>query len=311
MYWFVGIVIGLVLLLQLPLLVDLLRVILPGRSITRLTNRITSLLLVYFMNIIFAVVLGYFLLIFLPLTVGDLYSIKGACHIAFALWLWLNCVVNYYYAVFLHPGETPAPQPHSANVKSGGDNESPVPRSGMEWQPKISHFCRNCRVHVSYMDHHCPFTNNCVGERNYSHFVVGLTYGTVGLAYAVAMSFPAFRDCVLSPMWTYLRFGRRSSNEFCSNLSVHSMIFFAAFAGLLSISFMALVQWALVLTDVPTCEVMKQYGRGAPVLRFMWQRLVGKKFLEPSSRLNVLLLKQRPNLFWFLLPVRNNKPKSE
>lgn len=314
MYWFVGIVIGLVLLLQLPLLVDLLRVILPGRSITRLTNKLTSLLLMYFMTVIFIVVLGYFLLIFLPLTIGDLYSIKGACHIAFALWLWSNVIGHYYYAVFLRPGEATL-QAHGSsktetNTKSDG-NEPVAPRSALEWQPKTSHYCRQCKVQVSYMDHHCPFTNNCVGERNHSHFVLGLTYGTVGLTYAVVLSFPAFRECVLSAVWTYLRFGRRSSSsEFCTSLSVHSMIFFAAFAGLLSVFFMSVVHWLLLLADVPTGEVMRQYGR-VPVFKFMWQRMVGKKFLEPNSRLRVLLLNQRPNPLWFLLPLRNYKPKSE
>ena len=299
----------LVLVLQLPLLVDLLRVICPGRSITRLTSKLTSILLVYFMNMVFLIVLGYFLLIFLPLAVGDLYSIKGVCHIVFALWLWLNVVVNYHYAVFVHPGEAAAPAA-TGTRSSETVTEPPAPRNGLEWQPKVSHYCRNCKVQVSYMDHHCPFTNNCVGEKNYSYFLLGLTYGTVGLAYAAIMSYPAFRECILSVSWTFYRYGKRSTSDFCSDLSVHSMIFIAVFAGLLSAYFMFVVQWALILSDVPTCEALKHMGR-MPVLRFMWQRLVGKKFLEPNSRLNTLLLKQRPHPLWLLLPVRNYKPKSE
>ena len=334
MYWFVAIVIVLVFVLQLPLLVDLLRVILPGRSITRLTSKLTSLLLVYFMNLVFIIVLGYFLFVFLPLTVGDIYSTKGVCHIVFALWLWLNVVVNHHYAVFVHPGEAKQGEGPAATtatkVKPNGTKtgtaattetkakpngtrtgtEPPAPRNGLEWQPKVSHYCSVCKVQVSYMDHHCPFTNNCVGERNYSYFILGLTYGTVGLAYAAIMSYPPFRECVVSMAWAYLRFGRRGPSDFCARLSVHSMIFVAVFAGLLSASFMLVVQWFLLLSDVPTCEVLKHFNR-LPVFRLMWHRLSGKKFLEPNSRLNTLLLKQRPNPLWLLLPVRNIKPKVE
>lgn len=37
------------------------------------------------------------------------------------------------------------------------------------------------------MDHHCPFTGNCIGARNHGHFLLMYIFACVGLVYALTM----------------------------------------------------------------------------------------------------------------------------
>ncbi|CAZ83409.1 unnamed protein product [Tuber melanosporum] len=44
------------------------------------------------------------------------------------------------------------------------------------YKPPRCHHCKTCGVCVVRMDHHCPWTNNCVGWRNFPHFLKFLGY---------------------------------------------------------------------------------------------------------------------------------------
>lgn len=51
-------------------------------------------------------------------------------------------------------------------------------------KPERAHHCKQCGVCVLSMDHHCPWTNNCVGHNNLPHFLRFLSWVVVETSYA-------------------------------------------------------------------------------------------------------------------------------
>lgn len=390
-YVFVYVTIFLVALVQIPIAVDLLRFLLPQWRVARLASKAVHSILFVVMGTIFCIGLGYHLFVYLPLLANNdpLRSVAGILHTCFALWIWINMVGNYYFAVFLHPGRTTVSRDRGTNTnhaqpqssmtegaavpqqqsQAGGprmgtqeprivitsdDNVSsvrsrqgqpgglgartshietdpvelhhpqvqnghnhpmaatpyivlpPRPKTGLEWQPKRTQYCKICESAVPYLDHHCPFTGNCTGMRNYSNFYVGLWYGVVGLAYASAITLPYFFDCDLKNIFWYFGLIRdRQRSQVCLELGAHTHIFLPVFAGFVVSFNMLFLQTVFLLADVSTYNVLKNWQR-FPMLRFMRERISSRKYRDPDSRWNVLIASQRPSLLWYLIPASNN-----
>ena len=351
MLWLIYALIFLAGLVQTPFLVDLLRLVFPEWKIKRLTNRATNILIIILMTTFFFLGLGnqiYFFTRLLPEV--PLRSMKLVCHSILAYWLWINMVVNYYLAVFVHPGgeivtlnqqlvnesREKRDENKVVDLKSEGDpdrklkgesnvstlsdesgkraghgNETQVPleqtpQHGMEWNTKQSHYCKMCQTMVLYKDHHCPFTGNCVGVRNYTYFFLGLVYGTAGLGYGIMVTLFYFGECIFPNAWWYLGLAAGDGNRSyaCSEIEPHSGFIFPALGGFAVATILLVFQVFLLFADLSTHDILKNY-REFTVLRFGWHRIRGGKFREPNSRLNVLLLRQRKSVLWFLLPVRN------
>ena len=325
--WFVYALIFLVALVQTPVLVDLLRFLFPKWKVTRLTNRATSILLMLTMSSIAFITLGYYFT-FLHLVVEDpWHCAKGICHIVFASWVFFNMAVNYVMAVFVDPGivatgdalrdsDVKSKTDDGSHAESNGDRVSageekseatPLPQSGMEWKPKNSSYCKVCRNEVLYLDHHCPFTGNCVGIRNYSYFFLCMVYGTIGLGYGLTLTLPFFIQCKLSrTLWYFgLGEGDQSESEVCHYLEHHLFLAGPLSGGLAVTTSLLLIQVFLLLSDLTTYGVLKNFKK-LPVMRFAWERIRNGKFKNADSRLWLLLLRQRPSFLWFLVPVRNS-----
>lgn len=358
-YWFVYVTIFLVALIQVPVAIDLLRFVFPKWKLARFASRSIHFILFSVVGSIFCIGLSYHLFVYLPLLAGEkpLQSLKGLVHIAVAVWIWINVVGNYYYAVSLHPGQDRDYKPlsrapklcymsdegvitevkmeqqstvvqHRASTKGtvSDDVENQnakdqqyfycqaaligtggLPKNGAEWKPSRTHYCKICECAIPYLDHHCPFTGNCAGLRNYSNFFLFLMYGTLGLFYAVVITLPYFFECNMKHILWYFGFvSSKVSYPICETLGPHSHIFLPVFAGFCLSGNMFMLHVFFLAANLSTYNVLSNWSK-FPILRFILQRIIARKYLDKNSTWNVLIRNQRKTLLSYLLPTRNSQ----
>jgi hypothetical protein len=188
-----------------------------------------------------------------------------------------------------------------------GTGGSPGPRNGVEWKPNRTHYCKICESAVPYLDHHCPFTGNCAGLRNYANFFLGLLYGTLGLLYAVLITLPYFFECNFKNILWYFRLvSSRERQPVCDDLGPHTHIFLPVFAGLCLAGNMFLLQVFFLAADLSTYNIISNRSK-FPMLRFMVQRIKARKYREKNSRWNVLFRNQKKTLWSILVPTNSTQ----
>ncbi|PKS12727.1 hypothetical protein jhhlp_000935 [Lomentospora prolificans] len=131
---------------------------------------------------------------------------------------------TYYKACTVSPGQYdpavagpgPRPTPNDARGQdSSSDDEStaaptsPVPGGpGTRWctkcnavKPPRAHHCRHCRRCIPKMDHHCPWTANCVSLTSFPHFLRFLIWTNLSLWYLSYLLFLRFAALWDSRKW--------------------------------------------------------------------------------------------------------------
>lgn len=342
MFWYIY---GTVLVIcHVPITVDILRLVRPQCKIPRVTGLISKYILGVLAGVAFCVAILQHFTVFLPVMAPrPLHSLYGMANVVFSLWVWLNVTIHFYMALLLHPGEDKElpctlndvgienrNRPWNGNTVNGltyRNNESinsntiaqtsqldlPVlstnstddgskAQTGMEWSPKRSNYCRVCQVNVAYADHHCPYIGKCLGVNNYAHFYLLMIYGLLGMLYALYVTLPYFYRCDIRPLFGLTV--EEDHLEACQELGTQSRASIPVIIALWIISNMTLIQTFFLLADISTFNVLKNTQR-VPVLRFAWERVKGRLWLRPHSRLNVLIRKRRPNILYYILPLRN------
>lgn len=119
----------------------------------------------------------------------------------FALCIW----ICYFRACFVDPGRLPQDQKSSSpsQQERGGDRtpgQQRWCRRCEAYKPPRAHHCKTCKRLVFLcslranwrlifyrcipkMDHHCPWTSNCVSHFTFPHFVRFLFYAVAGMVY--------------------------------------------------------------------------------------------------------------------------------
>ncbi|XP_014220040.1 palmitoyltransferase ZDHHC3 [Copidosoma floridanum] len=117
----------------------------------------------------------------------------------------LLLMMSHLKAVCTDPGVVPLPQSRMdfSDIHTGSGSEDCDERDDWTvcsrcetYRPPRAHHCRICKRCIKKMDHHCPWINNCVGERNQKYFIQFLVYVGVLAMYAVALLISAWAyDC--------------------------------------------------------------------------------------------------------------------
>jgi len=173
----------------------------PGRCDRFLRSRFFKIIIITIISV--PALFGIFFALPQVIEKGKFVSPLAQCvHYLFAVWAACQFLYNFCMTSFSDAGGTRQIKPTYETTGQfemviGGKDDQPSRRSLLyapnycehcqHWKPPRAHHCSICTRCVLRMDHHCPFTGNCIGVRNHGHFLLMYFFAFVGLAYSLGM----------------------------------------------------------------------------------------------------------------------------
>jgi len=108
-------------------------------------------------------------------------------------------ISSHLKSMFSDPGAVPKGNATKENIQQMGFREGEIifkcPKCA-SIKPSRAHHCSVCKRCVLKMDHHCPWINNCVGERNQKYFVLFCCYIALISIHALFLCVNQFALCI-------------------------------------------------------------------------------------------------------------------
>lgn len=110
------------------------------------------------------------------------------------------------------------------------------------YRPPRSHHCKICKRCIRKMDHHCPWVNNCIGEKNQKYFIQFLFYTGILCVYAMSLDIVSwvFIFRASSPQLTSVRENMSVAHSIA--LCIESLLFGLFVVAMLCDQFSSIVQ---------------------------------------------------------------------
>ena len=91
---------------------------------------------------------------------------------------------------------------------------------GETWKPARAHHCSECGFCVFKMDHHCPWINNCVGQKNMKYFLQFVFYIMLASAMLSFLCVMSFINLLSSQNTrTHMNHGVSARHSFLTNIA--------------------------------------------------------------------------------------------
>lgn len=289
-------------IIQVSFILNTIQKVFPGLNkyaAVRQAIRIVQVSPIVFMV---ASAIWFFFLVFLPVKVEHPFSSKGLFLIVISCYLWLNVTFNYFAAMLKSPGyPSTALEMEESGLSCG--NDCILCYKCDRVKSCDTHHCGTCGTCVTMMCHHCPFTNNCVGLKNYSYFFLFICYSNLGLLFSLYMTYDPFYHCMVYS-GKHLSLLPWYPPGVCRQLGNFSVIFIpVAFMAMFAAA-MFLLQSLLLATDYSTIDLLTGLQQSPNLMQFgrvMLDRILRYR----KRRFRVMFLYSREHWWQFLVPSFN------